>query len=222
MGQITGGSYGRTVNIGDFNSKKAEIAFSVDEGEDPEIFATKAVHLCHKILHSISAGAASRSDTRPETVATGSTETAPAETLPAKPKKKAGRPPNTEGPNLDPTDARAVQEPASSATVVPATTDQPSAADAATVIEEVPTPTAPDAADPAAISEDDLLSPSVPEVTDVDLTSAITKKNAEISNPPAIRALIGEFVAPPKKATDIPQGERARFLEKLAGLQKVA
>lgn len=219
MSQITGGTYGRTVNIGDYNSKKAEIAFSVDEGENPEIAAQQAVSLCHKILFTISAGAASRSDTRSEPVNQGSQETAPAET-PGK--KKPGRPPKT-AVNLDPTDHRAAAN-------GPSDTVKDVTADSAAVIDESPTEQEAGAsadagavvADPADISDDDLYALALPEVTDVDITKAVTKANTSAESLAAIRKLIGEFVAPPKRLTDIPQGERHRFLEKLATLAKVA
>lgn len=57
------------------------------------------------------------------------------------------------------------------------------------------------------------------EVTDETLMNAITKKNAAIKNPPAIRALIGKYVAPPKQAREIPQEKRAAFLAELDALK---
>ena len=228
MGQITGGSYGRTVNIGDYNSKKAEIAFSVDEGEDPAVAAQEAVLLCHKILFTISAGASSRSDTQSQSVSTGSTETASAEAStdqPApKPRGKGGRPPKSTAPNLDPTDTRATAASSANqgnAASTPTASTPTTTSDAAAVVEDPPAAEAGAVADPAAISDEDLFSPAAPEITDVDLTKAVTKANTDAASLAAIRKLIGEFVALPKKLTDIPQGERPRFLEKLAALKAV-
>lgn len=66
---------------------------------------------------------------------------------------------------------------------------------------------------------DDLLGAAPQPVTDEELTSAITRKNAEIKNPQAIRGLIGKYVAPPKQARDIPAEVRHKFLEELGGLK---
>ena len=65
----------------------------------------------------------------------------------------------------------------------------------------------------------DLLGAAPQPVTDEELTSAITRKNAEIKNPQAIRGLIGKYVAPPKQARDIPAEVRHKFLEELGGLK---
>lgn len=70
--------------------------------------------------------------------------------------------------------------------------------------------------DPAAVtSDDELFEAAAPDVTDVDLTSAITRKNAEIKKPAEIKKLIGQYVQPPKGSRDIPQPQRRDFLEKL-------
>lgn len=71
--------------------------------------------------------------------------------------------------------------------------------------------------DPAAI-EDDIFSAEAPAVTDSALTDAITKHNAKIKNPIAIRQLIGKYVTPPKQARDIPAELRAAFIEQLEKL----
>jgi hypothetical protein len=75
---------------------------------------------------------------------------------------------------------------------------------------------------PAGLLDDglgDLLGAAPQPVTDEELTGAITRKNAEIKNPQAIRGLIGKYVAPPKQARDIPADVRHKFLEELGGLK---
>lgn len=62
-------------------------------------------------------------------------------------------------------------------------------------------------------------------VTDADLNSAVQKKNAEIANPNAIRALIGGYNPDPKQAfqlRQIPADKRQEFLTKLGALTKAA
>lgn len=63
------------------------------------------------------------------------------------------------------------------------------------------------------------------DITDADLNNAVQKKNAEIANPNAIRALIGTYNPDPKAAfqlRQIPAAKRAEFLTKLGELKKVA
>lgn len=63
------------------------------------------------------------------------------------------------------------------------------------------------------------------DVTDADLNNAVQKKNAEIANPNAIRALIGTYNPDPKAAfqlRQIPAAKRAEFLTKLGELKKAA
>lgn len=62
-------------------------------------------------------------------------------------------------------------------------------------------------------------------VTDADLNAAVQKKNAEITNPNAIRTLIGTYNPDPKAAfqlRQIPAAKRAEFLTKLSALTKAA
>lgn len=62
-------------------------------------------------------------------------------------------------------------------------------------------------------------------ITDADLNSAVQKKNAEIANPNAIRALIGGYNPDPKQAfqlRQIPADKRGEFIAKLNALTKAA
>lgn len=71
----------------------------------------------------------------------------------------------------------------------------------------------------------DLTTAPPAEITDAELNAAVTKKNAEINNAPAIRGLIGSYNPDPKKQfqlREIPQAQRQDFLDKLAKLAKAA
>lgn len=84
------------------------------------------------------------------------------------------------------------------------------------------------AADPAAVTDepaDDFSAAPVAEVrpiTDADLHSAAQKKNGEIKNPLAIRALVSTFRPAGSNTAfqlaEIPQDRRQEFLDKLAKL----
>ena len=76
--------------------------------------------------------------------------------------------------------------------------------------------------------DDDFDTPSgAPEVTDVDLTSAASRKNAELAKthagaaPAMIRGLRDKFFADPtgKTLRDIPQDKRKSFMEQLEALK---
>jgi hypothetical protein len=76
--------------------------------------------------------------------------------------------------------------------------------------------------DPAAMP--DVMTSQPKEVTDVELTTAIGRKNGETKNTPAIRALIGRYVPQDGKvhqAAEIEQGKRGAFLIELAKVPKV-
>ncbi len=201
MAQLTSGTvkYGRTVNGGDYNSKRAdvELTFTVAEGEEEgaavQHVSELAVFKCHEILHKLSAGASSRPNADKPISAPAATEVAaPAETPAAPAKRQPGRPPKNKGPATDPTE---VQEPTH-------TTDTAASADAGSPAE-----------DPSEVVED--WSAAAPEVTDVDLTAAISKHNAKVKNPQAIRQLIGKYVPSPGQARDIAQAQRSAFLVEL-------
>jgi hypothetical protein len=61
------------------------------------------------------------------------------------------------------------------------------------------------------------------EITDAALNAAVQRKNAELSDPEAIRGLIKQYNPDPTKAfqlREIPQTKRAEFITKLGGLTK--
>lgn len=88
--------------------------------------------------------------------------------------------------------------------------------------------------DPAAIgdepSEDDFnIEPEteveVEEITDAALNAAVQRKNAELGDPEAIRAVIKQYNPDPTKAfqlREIPADKRADFITKLGGLTKAS
>lgn len=211
MASITSGTIGytRALNLGDYNSKKADVtlAFTLNEGDNLDGILSEVSQLCvfkaHEILNRLSAGAATRSTPQ---VSEGAPDTAaPAEgTAPAATTARKGRPPRAnKGPQADPTavvDAEVVSDPThGEGDVIPNDDDQPE----------------PEQLDDASVVEDEDWSAAAPEVTDKDLVEAISKHNQVVKNAPAIRALIGEFVEAPGQAKDIPQEHRASFLEKL-------
>jgi len=217
MSQITSGKvlYGRTVQPAQYESKRVdvEIAFVVGEGEDYQgmlaIAANAAYGKCHEMLGiktpALAAPAAdTRNDARPkESISGGAVvvETAGPTDAKAKGAGKTRKAP----PAADPAAVDVVGEaPAAAASSAPATATAPAAQAGS---------------DPAAV-EDWSAAPA--EVTDEALMQAITKKNADIKNPAAIRALIGKYVAPPKQAREIEQAKRSAFLAELDALKKAA
>lgn len=215
MSQITSGKvlYGRTVQPAQYESKRVdvEIAFVVGEGEDYQgmlaIAANAAYSKCHEMLGIKTALATGTVDLpkaaeKPAVIIETAGPDAAAEKTGAKRGRKA--PPAT--------DPAAVDVVSDHPTKVPAASSAPAAATATA-------PAAQAGSDPAAV-EDWSAAPS--EVTDQDLLNAITKKNAEIKNPAAIRALIGKYVAPPKQAREIEQAKRQAFLTELEALKKAA
>lgn len=97
-------------------------------------------------------------------------------------------------------------------------------ANPAEITDETPPAETP-AANPADLSDVLGDEPAAPEITDAELTSATTRKNGELANPSAVRALIQTFK--PADAGDkvmrlveIPQERRREYLDKLAALAK--
>ncbi len=65
--------------------------------------------------------------------------------------------------------------------------------------------------------------PVPPPITDADLIQAITRKNGEVKNPSAIKAVIASFAGPiPKTVRDIPQHKRPDFLCELNEVKPIA
>lgn len=220
MSQITGGKvlFGRTLKTGDYENKRVdvEIAFSVGDGESHDAILNTAAGVAHGKAHEMlgikapSPSLAAAGGTAPAVPPNVIVETAgPAEAAAktgAKTTRKPAKPP------ADPAAVDVVGEQKPAASTIAASAGATVAASA---------PGGASSADPAAV-DDELFSAAPAEVTDEALMSAITKKNAEIKNPGAIRALIGKYVPAPKQAREIDQAKRSAFLKELETLQKAA
>lgn len=199
MSQITGGSvtFGRTVQPKEYESKKAEVtlAFSVPEGENHEaIFAKAEQQAVAKVEQMLTGRVAS---TKEAVAAKLNAAEAPSAVTQV-PKRGPGRPSNAEkaakAADAKPNDDLAIFDRRESALA-----EDGKAAEMA--------------------AEDDFLTSAAPaEVTDDAIVQALTRKNAALKNPVAIRQLIGKFVAAPKTAREIPQEARAEFLAQLEKL----
>ena len=68
---------------------------------------------------------------------------------------------------------------------------------------------------------DDIMTPSVAEINDVELTRLITEKAAATRNATAIKALIGRYVGPPPgNARGMTQEQRRAFVAELAVIKE--
>lgn len=201
MKNITHGevTFGQTNNLGDYNSKKAEvkIGFNVDEGDDAakqlDAAGQMAKAKCAELLGNTPAAAKIAAPAAPAVPAGPTKADLAAAAKIASPETAAPKP-------------RAKKPPA------PKPAEDPSAMSDETVIEE---PAAEDASDLFSAEEPD--APAA-KITDEELTTSITKRNAVINNPPVIRQLISKYVKMPGQARDIPQEKRQEFLTELAAL----
>lgn len=209
---ITGGivSFEQSRKLAEYENRKVSITFNVNESEGnsatEQVIGALALAQHHTF---VALGLAKATDT-PAAASIGAAE-------PEKGKPGRKKPPAvvTVDPPRPGADPAAVTD---DAAVVSDTPTQRGGANTASA-----TATSPD---PAAVTDDSLFSPAaeVATVTDAELLSQITRKNAALQvqigdqAPPKIRALIGKYVTAPKQAKDIPQDQRAKFLEELAAI----
>lgn len=214
MVALTGGSvtYERKIKPADYESKGAivQLSFNLEDGADIQAALDRVSALAMGQAHRMVgvnekiAGAAPTEPvkTKADIEAEKAKELAEKEAA-GNPKSRATRPPATKKKDAD---------------------TKADAASAASVVEEEVTTgaistTPEDRKNPAEIGDDDLLSPggdtATTQITDAELTDAITQHNGKVKNAPEIRKLIGEYVKPPATARDIPQDKRAEFVEKL-------
>lgn len=212
MSQITNGevAYGRTIKTGDFENKRVDVklSFSVGEGESHEGILNTVSHLAISKAHEM-AGLAKPAQPAAPAVVTGTRVATDKDALATA--AAGGATGTTETVKRGPGRPPKVDKPAAPAAA---------AAEAAAI--DVVTEQTTKAED---VVEDDasLFTSAAVEITDKDLTEAVTKKNQEVKNPPAIRKLIGEFAGPPPKTIrDVPAAVRAKFLEKLAEVKALA
>lgn len=210
--QITGGkvTFTRGIQPAQFETKKAEveISFTLAEGEELGAGLDRAAELAQgKALELVGL--------KKPAVTAGSTAQTTQE---ATPKTAGPTKADLEAEKATELAAKAARAEAAKgkAVVFPKADDGIDMTDA----DKPAISTGGERVDPAEMSsDDDLLMGTAPEVSDVDLTSTITRKNHAIKNPTAIKALIGTFVVPPKGSRDIPQALRADFLAKLELLE---
>lgn len=211
---ITGGvvSFEQSRKLAEYENRKVSITFNVNESEGvnatEQILAALALAQHHVF---VALGLSKASDT-PAAASIGAAEP---EKKPTMTRKK---PPAVNVVVEDKKPAADAAEVVDDAVVVSDTPTQSGGANAASATGTTH--------DPAAVTDDSLFSPAaeVATVTDAELLSQITRKNAALQvqigdqAPPKIRALIGKYVTAPKQAKDIPQDQRAKFLEELAAI----
>lgn len=171
---------------------RVELHFDVPEGQDADTAIAQVSALADAHVRRLLGQNPTPAATA--TVAAGSTQT---------PTSGRATAPRQAGPRGKPKPVEVI--------LPPETKTDPAAVDASTV-EDIP---ADDFGAPAPAVE-------VRQITDAELHSAAQKKNSDIKNPLAIRALVGSFR--PAGSTvafqlaEIPQDRRQEFLDKLAKL----
>lgn len=212
MAQVTSGvvEYSRVRKDDDYGIKreaKVSLSFTVDEGEDHltvlALLGANAVERVHGMIQIrvpegvVSSGASVAPSAVAPATPSGPKEAAAAalnaaETKPETPTKPK-RPPKTQQPATPAADAILGAETPAPATPAPAASDD---------------------------GLGDLLGAvEVKPVTDQELGAFITRRNAVLKKPEAIRALIAKYAGPvPKQARDIPQEKRQDFLKELDAL----
>lgn len=219
MTQITGGrvTYGRTVQPAQYESKKmeAELTFAISEGDGFEETFAHAAFLAIDKVHEVLGLARPKAPEKPTTAKQSVEEIKAALKTEAIAQLHNGQEVKTATVTTKADLEAAAKKKANGPKKPPAV--DPAAIDVVTEqgqLEPAKVPTKD--ADPAAM--DDVLTGEAAPITDVDLTGAITRKNAVLKNPVAIRQLIGKYVAPPKQAREIAPEHRTKFLEELAAL----
>lgn len=203
MGQITHGEirYGENIKTGDYAGKKAEavFGFKVDNDEDAAVQAGKALGLA--IAH-VNQALGLKNTTA---LATATIAAPRAEAVASAP--KSGKDDVAEKERQKAAKAAEKAEKARAELAAKKTT-------AADEVADVDEPTA-----DISIEDEE---PKAEPITDAALTDAVAKKNTEIANPVAIRALITKYAGdtPPIQMRKIPQDKRAEFLKDVAALKK--
>lgn len=198
---ITGGSvsFEQSRKLAEYENRKASVTFNVTQDEGHEKAVAEVLAALELAEHHVLVALGLKKQT----------EFQPAAAEPEKSTKGTRKRPPAVDVKVDP--PKPAEDPAA---VVDETPTKPAGAAAS----ETP------ATSSADVVDDSLFTASTPEVTDAELLSQITRKNAALQiaigdqAPPKIRALIGKYVTAPKQAKDIPQEQRAKFLEDLAAL----
>lgn len=225
MSQITNGrvTFGRNVKTAEYEGKKAEveISFAVGEGEDYkdvlDLAATTARDKAYEILGLLKPPATATSTAAVQAAAAPQTE------APKTPARRGPKKPPVQEVVLteaDKAEIAAKLEAASKLTPGISTGEQrrdPNNPDDVDDLENLGNETGTQSSGDEE-NLDDLLGGAPAPVTDEDLVSAITTKNAKLKNPVAIRQLIGKFVKPGGQAREIAAENRQDFLDQLAAL----
>lgn len=212
MGQITGGkvTFLKRIQKAQFEPVEAavEISFAVGDGEDHQaIFDTASNAAKAKVEELLTGKPApagrTKADLEAEAIARGNKPDATEVKTRQTRRPPSSKPATTDAETLPADDVR------SQHTVVNGKPKEDPKGDATTTDEDI---FSAGGDEPAKII-----------ITDEVLLSKIAATNGKIKNPPAIRALIGEYFKPEEKtgkqAKDIPQEEREDFLAELAKLQ---
>jgi hypothetical protein len=218
----------RRVKTGDYEhaEMKAEINFSVPEGEDGQPVFDRATSMAvSKVLEVLGLKKPEPAKVAPQhtpnQLASQTTLEAAYQPLPAAPeRRKPGRPPGSrvkaEDRTGDPTGGAA----SASLTGEDTTAAEPDSflAEMGGGVPEVKTEVIIPQEDPADFMQADFSAP--PQTySDTDLNKECGEKAKELKDTAAIRALIAVYVAPGKALRDIPQEKRGEFLAKLKGLK---
>lgn len=191
-GRITGGQvvFGTTKNLGDYNSKKAEVTltFQIDEGADPSDIVSATGQECMRhVAEMLNGKAPAAAAPKVETVVNDAEKVAAAKALND---KAAGK---------------TVKEPPPGVTVKEtAKPKEPEGEDL----------------DGDEFNEDEVILDVTDEQMSAALNQAVGRLKPKHGNKASmvVKELIVQFVDPPKKAHDIPQQQRPQFLQKLKDL----
>lgn len=221
MSQITGGEfhYLRRLKTGEYEHKEASatLTFSTPEGENYEaIFGEAAEQAVRQVEGRLGVAPLAPRPAAP------ASEPSPGATAPVTPPATRGRKP-AKPPVIDVsvgTEEIAAQVEANRAAAAVTVVADPAAIvgdDEKPNISVTPEDRQdPNNPDPASFDEFD--TPLAVDVTDAVLLDALTRKNAQLKNPVAIKTLVAKFVAPPLTYKSIGQEARQKFLDELAKL----
>lgn len=220
MSQITGGEfrYLRRLKTGEYEHKEASatLTFSTPEGENYEAIFDEAANQAVRQVE-VRLGVAPVASRAVAPAAEPSQGTAAPVTPPATRGRKPAKPPVIDV-SIGAEEISAQVEANRTAAAVEVATDP-----ASVVVEERPNISVSpedrqDPANPDPVSFDEFDTPLEMLVTDATLLDALTRKNAQLKNPTAIKTLVAKFVAPPLTYKSIGPEARQKFLDELAKL----
>lgn len=207
MGSITSGhvSYGRRLNLGDYNDKKAEVLITFACAEDGSDFqkmvdlaATVAIGKVHELL-ALAAPAAKAAAETAALAQGGGKAALQAQAEAAAGKKPDGAPPLKGGKKAAATPP--VPPPAPAAPV----TDELEGGGASGGTQE---------------EMEDVLAGSAPEIADAEIMKLVTETAQRTKNPGEVKKLIGKYgCVAPQTCRDIAQDKRQAFITELKAMK---